>query len=251
MLKILYELGARKRPSGCSNKLYNVCRIKVELGSRMQTYVEVPKPVGTLGRGSSIKLDVSWLCKAKPDLIIIQDSSLHGDTCSTSIVGILAQAGLQSGKNTQIMIMRLQTVADVILWDCGARGKEWLRSRLRKAAAAVARLHRPRVLVLHSLDPLIMGGHWVPEMESLGGGLDDLQKPGCNADTLFWRSITNYAPEVLIFAHLTSSAEQTSLLQLSGSKTCQCSGTFDRHVASISQPKLASTRSRFEAITNP
>ncbi|BBN07371.1 hypothetical protein MPTK1_4g03310 [Marchantia polymorpha subsp. ruderalis] len=119
MLKILYELGAGKRligvtescfrPSGCSNELYNVCRIKVEPGSRMQTYVEVPKPVGTLGRGSSIKLDVSWLCKAKPDLIIIQDSSLHGDTCSTSIVGILAHAGLQSGKNTQIMILRLHT----------------------------------------------------------------------------------------------------------------------------------------------
>ncbi|BFI31997.1 cobyrinic acid a,c-diamide synthase [Marchantia polymorpha subsp. ruderalis] len=228
--EILYELGAGKRligvtescvrPSGCSNELYNVCRTKVEPGSRMQTYVEVPKPVGTLGNGSSMRLDVSWLCKAKPDLIIIQDSSLHGDTCSTSIVGILAQAGLQSGKNTQIMILRPHTVADAIsgIVELGDRVglyheacllADWLRSRLRKAAVAVARLHRPRVLVLHSLDPLIMGGHWVPEMESLAGGLDDLQKPGCNAETLLWRRITNYAPEVLIFAHLTPSAEQT------------------------------------------
>ncbi|KAG6549933.1 hypothetical protein Mapa_008444 [Marchantia paleacea] len=240
--EILYELGAGKRligvtescirPSGSTNELYIVCRTKVEPGSRLQTYVEVPKSVGTLGKGSSMRLDVSWLCKAKPDLIIIQDSSLHGDTCSTPIVGILAQAGLQSGKNTHIMILRPHTVADAMssIVELGDRVglyheacllADWLRSRLRKAAAAVARLHRPRVLVLHCLDPLIMGGHWVPEMESLAGGLDDLQKPGCNAETLLWRRITNYAPEVLIFALLTSSAEKTlsevqKIVKLSG-----------------------------------
>ncbi|KAL2629141.1 hypothetical protein R1flu_013827 [Riccia fluitans] len=228
--EILIELGAGRRvigvteacvrPNGIMNEQYIVCRSKLDPGSRFQTHIEIQKSAGTLGKGMSMRLDVSWLCKAKPDLIIIQDSSLHGDTCSSSIVGVLAQAGLESGKNTNIMILKPNTVADVLagILDVGDRVGlyheacllgDWLRSRLRKAAASVARLHRPRVLVLHAVDPFVLGGHWVPEMVSLAGGLDALQRPGCNAESVIWRRIINYAPEVLIFALVSSSLEQT------------------------------------------
>ncbi|KAL3687140.1 hypothetical protein R1sor_013449 [Riccia sorocarpa] len=228
--EILIELGAGKRligvtescrrPGGVMNDQYIVCRSKVDPGSRFQTYVEVQKSAGTLGKGISMRLDVSWLCKAKPDLIIIQDSSLHGDTCSSSIVGILAQAGLESGKNTNIMILKPHTMADAMasvldigdmvgLYHEACLLGDWLRSRLREAAAAVARLRRPRVLVLHAVDPFVLGGHWVPEIVGLAGGLDALQRPGCNAESVIWRRIINYAPEVLIFALISSSVEQT------------------------------------------
>jgi hypothetical protein len=53
---------------------------------------------------------------------------------------------------------------------------EQLQARLRAVAGAVAgAAHRPRVLSLEGLHPLVLGGHWLPEMKILAGGVDGLQ----------------------------------------------------------------------------
>lgn len=83
-----------------------------------------------------------------------------------------------------------------------------LRARLRRVAAAVASKTRPRVLLLQGIDPLLLGGHWVYEMETFAGGFDGLQKPGCPPERLHWQRLTAYAPEVLILAPLSSGLDR-------------------------------------------
>lgn len=84
-----------------------------------------------------------------------------------------------------------------------------LRSRLRQVAAAVASQSRPRMLLLQGFDPLLLGGHWVCEMETLAGGFDGLQKPGCHPEQLHWQRVIAYAPEVLVLAPRSSGLDQT------------------------------------------
>jgi hypothetical protein len=63
-------------------------------------------------------------------------------------------------------------------------------------------------LLLQGIDPLLLGGHWVYEMETFAGGFDGLQKPGCPPERLHWQRLTAYAPEVLILAPLSSGLDR-------------------------------------------
>ena len=52
------------------------------------------------------------------------------------------------------------------------------KRRDRVASLAATADTRPRVVCLEWLDPLMVGGHWVPEMVALAGGVDCFGKPG-------------------------------------------------------------------------
>jgi iron complex transport system substrate-binding protein len=47
-----------------------------------------------------------------------------------------------------------------------------------RASAATQALARPRVACLEWLDPIYVGGHWVPEMVAIAGGVDALGRAG-------------------------------------------------------------------------
>ncbi len=64
-----------------------------------------------------------------------------------------------------------------------------------KAAEAQA---RPRVLHLEWLDPLMCGGHWVPEMVELAGGANCFGDKETGSFPLEWDKIMETQPEVVI-----------------------------------------------------
>jgi iron complex transport system substrate-binding protein len=57
---------------------------------------------------------------------------------------------------------------------------------------------RPRVLALEWLDPPFAGGHWVPEMIALAGGIDAVAKPGDHSARLTWDQIAAADPDVIV-----------------------------------------------------
>ena len=90
------------------------------------------------------------------------------------------------------------------------------RMRLRAVAYLVAKEHRPRILSLESVEPLVIGelvhawwivqprscvmrrrqtsrdvagGQWLPEMKELAGGADDWQTPGDAAVRVSWEQV--------------------------------------------------------------
>lgn len=228
--EILIELGAGNRlmaitdccdrPSGVGCGRYIVGRSRMDAASVSSTKGDWKPYLGCLARkGGKLKLDVSWLGKVKPDLIVTEDVSEEGHDNST-LKAALAQAGLHSGKNTRIQVFRPHTVSEVFdsildLGDTLGLFKEacllvdFQRMRLRKVAASVAHQRPPRILLLQGLNPLILGGHWIPEVESLAGGFDGLQKPGCGLEMLHWQRIISYAPEVLVLSPCTLTVDQT------------------------------------------
>ncbi|HEY3567274.1 MAG TPA: cobalamin-binding protein [Thermoanaerobaculia bacterium] len=57
---------------------------------------------------------------------------------------------------------------------------------------------RPRVLALEWLDPPFAGGHWVPEMIEIAGGIDVIAKPGDHSARLTWDQIAAADPDVIV-----------------------------------------------------
>jgi iron complex transport system substrate-binding protein len=75
-----------------------------------------------------------------------------------------------------------------------------LRERVEAVAMRVARVHRPRVLLLEWLEPLFSCGHWSPELVALAGGDEAIGKPGARSRMLSWAEVAAARPEVVVLA---------------------------------------------------
>jgi iron complex transport system substrate-binding protein len=70
--------------------------------------------------------------------------------------------------------------------------------RLDAVKDAVDGAARPRVAALEWLDPVYVGGHWVPQMVELAGGEDVLGMPGERSGVVDWPEIEQARPQVVV-----------------------------------------------------
>jgi iron complex transport system substrate-binding protein len=82
--------------------------------------------------------------------------------------------------------------------EAGERLADELGERLEEVELAVAGDPRPRVAALEWLDPIYLGGHWVPQMIELAGGEDVLGLPGEKSRRAEWDEVEAAGPEVVI-----------------------------------------------------
>jgi iron complex transport system substrate-binding protein len=82
--------------------------------------------------------------------------------------------------------------------------------RIEAVQRAVGDAPRPRVAALEWLDPLYIGGHWVPQMIELAGGEDVLGAPGEKSRTAGWDELEASAPEVIVSMPCGYYAEQAA-----------------------------------------
>jgi iron complex transport system substrate-binding protein len=73
-----------------------------------------------------------------------------------------------------------------------------LEERLAAVRARVADRPRPKVVALEWLDPFFAGGHWVPEMIEIAGGVDAIAKPGDHSRRLTWDDVQAADPDLLV-----------------------------------------------------
>src|SRR6266581_1053127 len=125
-------------------------------------------------RGESLyAVDAEALETLAPDLIVTQDLC---HVCAAS-PDDLATALARFERRPEVLCLNPQDLGDVwrdILWV----GEEACRGP--QAEAVVQQLpqsaDRPRVAFLEWLQPFYTGGHWVPEMIQVAGGVDALGK---------------------------------------------------------------------------
>ena len=70
--------------------------------------------------------------------------------------------------------------------------------RIDWITAAVEGAERPRVAALEWLDPVFIGGHWVPQLIEMAGGIDVLGLPGERSETVEWEMLRASEPEVVV-----------------------------------------------------
>jgi iron complex transport system substrate-binding protein len=169
-------------------------------------------------RGESLyELDEETLGELEVDLIVTQAVC---EVCAVSFDDVSAVAG-RLPTRPRVVSLDPSTLGEVLadvprLADAaGAHeaGELLARDAADRIAAverAVDGAGRPRVAALEWLDPLYVGGHWVPQMIELAGGEDVLGLPGERSRTAEWAELEAAAPELVVSMPCGLYAEQAA-----------------------------------------
>ncbi|MDX6581375.1 MAG: iron complex transport system substrate-binding protein [Solirubrobacterales bacterium] len=158
------------------------------------------------GRGESLyRLDEAALAALEPDLIVTQALCA---VCAVSYDDVRAVAS-RLPSHPRVISQDPETLEEVLAdltrlaWATGnprlgERLLKGLRVRLAAVAEAVAGTERPRVAALEWLDPVYIGGHWVPEMIVAAGGEDALGVAGAKSRVVDWEVVAEARPDVVV-----------------------------------------------------
>ncbi|MEX2253494.1 MAG: ABC transporter substrate-binding protein, partial [Thermoleophilaceae bacterium] len=151
------------------------------------------------------ELDEQRLDELVPDLIVTQAVC---EVCAVSFDDVQAVAERLPSR-PEVISLDPATLGEVLgdvprlaaaagAEEAGERLVADCSERIDRVEGAVAGAPRPRVAALEWLDPVFIGGHWVPQMIELAGGEDALGLPGEKSRTASWEEVAGAAPEVVV-----------------------------------------------------
>jgi iron complex transport system substrate-binding protein len=159
-----------------------------------------------VGEGRALyRLDEERLAELEPDLIVTQAVC---EVCAVSYDDVVAVAErlpnrprvVQQDPSTlgEVLddVVRLGEAAGAAQQGRALRGE--LEERLDTVRAAVAEAPRLRVLALEWLDPPFLGGHWIPEMIEIAGGVDVAGPSGQKSPQVAWEDLRGLDPDVVV-----------------------------------------------------
>lgn len=82
--------------------------------------------------------------------------------------------------------------------DEGVDLVEELAARIDRVRLASRGMDRPKVLAVEWLDPLYIGGHWVPQLIEYAGGEDPLGLPGEPSEVFDWEVAKATEPDIVL-----------------------------------------------------
>jgi iron complex transport system substrate-binding protein len=170
-----------------------------------------------VSRGDSLyAVDAEALENLAPDLIVTQDLC---HVCAAS-PDDLATALARFDRRPEVLCLNPQDLGDVwrdILWVGEETGRgpraealvKQIGTRLGGVESQLADVSdRPRVGFLEWLQPLYVGGHWVPEMIECAGGKDVFGTKGRPSFRITFADLADAAPEILLVAPCGYGAER-------------------------------------------
>jgi iron complex transport system substrate-binding protein len=170
------------------------------------------------GRGEALyELDEDLLAELEVDLIVTQAVCA---VCAVSFDDVRAVAE-RLPTEPQVLSLDPSTLGEVLadisrlahaagVDEAGERLVDELGERLEAVERAVEGVRRPRVAALEWLDPVYIGGHWVPQMIELAGGEDLLGLPGEKSRTAGWDEVEAVEPELVVSMPCGYYAEQAA-----------------------------------------
>jgi iron complex transport system substrate-binding protein len=153
------------------------------------------------------EIELARLEQARPDVIVTQDLC---DVCAVSFNDVCAATAALVGQEIRIVNLHptrlddiwsdIRRVADAV--GRTAEGGEVV-SALEARTGAIARrgstgAERPRVVTIEWLDPVMLGGMWMPELIERAGGVPLVTRPGQHAPTLTKEALLALTPDVVL-----------------------------------------------------
>lgn len=173
------------------------------------------------------EIELARLEAARPDVIVTQDLC---DVCAVSFDDVCAAAAKLVDRSIRIVNLHPTRFSDV--WSDIARvaealgraaeGGEVIRSLQARAAEIAARSAargaRPRVASIEWIEPVMIGGMWMPELIEMAGGAPLVTRPGDHAPTLARDVLRELSPDVVVVSPCGFSLDRTleELRQLRG-----------------------------------
>jgi iron complex transport system substrate-binding protein len=159
-------------------------------------------------QGRSIyELDGVGLRDLKPDLIVTQALC---SVCAVSVEDVRAIAS-EMDPVPRIVSLDPHTLGEVLgdvrtlaqatdAKDAGVDLVQDAAVRIDRVRVAVKDAPKVRVAMLEWLDPVFVGGHWVPQLIEYAGGVDLLGLAGEPSEQRSWEEVAAARPEVVIVA---------------------------------------------------
>ena len=204
-----YPLEARHKPVISRSRIDTAILSSKEVEAKMRSLLE---------RGESpFHIDAAALRQNPPDLVLTQDTCAICDAAAEDVQRALD--GIQPAP--ELLILSPRTMAEILESMTAVGVAAGVPDRARILVAALeARIHavasiaaqtqpRPRLMSLEGVNPMVAGGHWIPELKTLAGGRDDLFSPGCAAQRLAWATVRDYDPEMLLITPCSSGLERS------------------------------------------
>jgi iron complex transport system substrate-binding protein len=157
------------------------------------------------------------LAEADPDVVVSQGIC---DVCAVDEV-LVREAVDELGLNCEVVTTDPHSLSDVFddIKEIGAalgreaRADELVTDLRERVAAIEARAatadEQPRVAVLDWTDPVMVAGHWIPEMVERLDATFGLQERAAASRPFEWREIRAYDPEVAVIAPCGFDLDQT------------------------------------------
>jgi iron complex transport system substrate-binding protein len=158
--------------------------------------------------GGVYEIDADLLAELDPDLVITQGIC---DVCAVDSV-LVAEVIDELGLDAEVLTTDPHSLSDLIE-DVRRIGRatdhveeavelvtdmEARLAKLRERTAAIER--EPDVAVLDWMDPVMVAGHWVPDLVAAAGGRYPLVETGERSRPWEWAEIREADPDVLIAA---------------------------------------------------
>lgn len=189
-----------------------VCRSRIAVDTMSSDEVDALMRRILAAGESPYLLDTERLAADPPDLVLTQDLCYFCEVDAPTV----SQATAALPVEPEILILNPRTLPDIFdtihrVGQAGGAGDKAaeLVAALQGRVAAVARAlpppaGRPRVFSLEGVNPLVVGGHWIPDLLERAGGTVGRFQAGCPAARIDWWEVADYAPEKL-FIDLCSS----------------------------------------------
>ena len=158
--------------------------------------------------GGVYAVDREALAAADPDVVVTQGIC---EVCAVDTV-VVEDAVRELGLDCELVTTDPHSLEDVFgdverigaalgREERAAELLEDLRARVERVEARAADApFRPEVAVLDWLDPVMVAGHWVPELVELAGGEYGLADPGDASTPRRWAEVREYDPDILVAA---------------------------------------------------
>ncbi|MBD47838.1 MAG: cobalamin-binding protein [Dehalococcoidia bacterium] len=213
--EIVYALGLGDQLHGVThqcdfpeNALTKPILVKPFIITNGLTSLEIDQVVSArLASGQPIyHVDQEGLIQANPDLILTQKIC---DVCAVSFDQVQKLEGIVNN-NTKVLSLDVHSFDDMLsnIIEVGTvAGVEnvanllvvSMKKRLALMKKTVSELdYKPRVICIEWLDPLMVGGHWIPELVHLAGGVDCIGERGQPSKTITWDEFQQARPDFVL-----------------------------------------------------
>ncbi|MFC7019841.1 MULTISPECIES: cobalamin-binding protein [Haloarcula] len=203
-----YPPAAREQPA------VNRSRIDPEASSS-----EINEQVAAAEEGDGVyAIDRETLADLDPDVVVTQGVC---DVCAVDHV-LVADAVADLGLDCEVLTLDVHSLEDLFesIHRVGAAIDEPERATdvvadLRERVGAVEQTaagatETPTVAVLDWLDPVMVAGHWIPEMVALAGGRYGMAERGAHSRPREWAEVRKSDPDVLVAAPCGFDVAQTT-----------------------------------------
>lgn len=215
--EILHELGAGDMQVARSHEcdyptaildLPQLTRAKFKVHGA--TSAEIDRSVkGLLEQGLAVyEVDADRMRALDPTVILTQDQC---EVCAVSLADVERALCTWTGHAARIVSLRphtlddvyadIQTVAEAVgRPQAGHALVSSMRSRLAGIAASIDGLPRPKLGFVEWIDPPMSGGHWMPEIITIAGGVSPFGVSGENSPWVSWQDMAAADPDILLVA---------------------------------------------------